>query len=309
MPTTRTTKRATPTKKRPAVKQLKGMDKVSHHAKHIFVPHKGNQYRPHLIRWRGLAIVLAIALVWQIGYTWVSTGKLQVLGFASNISVTELVKDTNDERLKEGLGELKLNESLNKAAYAKAQNMFAENYWAHVSPSGTTPWEWLADQQYDYDSAGENLAKNYPTAAATVSAWMASPTHKANILKPEYTEVGFAVVDGTLEGKSTTLVVAYYGDPAETIAANPITLAAPVNTQGAPLAQFGSIIQSISPGALGTLGLLALVAIVGGVAHHYRKKLPIAWRKSWKLHHGLYTVTGVVILMVIVILGTGGGQI
>ena len=158
---------------------------VSHHAKHLFVPHKGNQYRPHLIRWRGIAVVLAIALVWQLGYTWLSTGKLQVLGFAANISVSQLVEDTNKQREAAGLGDVVLNESLSKAAYENAQNMFNENYWAHVSPSGTTPWKWLADQGYKYQSAGENLAKNYPTADATVDAWMASPTHKANILKPE----------------------------------------------------------------------------------------------------------------------------
>jgi uncharacterized protein YkwD len=294
------TRKVTPVKKR-----------IVHHAKHVFVPHKGNQYRPHLIRWKGLTAVLALALLIQTSYGLITTGKLQVLGYASNISVTDLVKDTNIQREKEGLGDVTMNSALNRAAYAKAQDMFANNYWAHTSPSGVTPWTWLASEHYDYNSAGENLAKNYPTAQATMDAWMASPTHKANILKPAYKDVGFAVVDGTLDGKPTTLVVAYYGEPLQGVASGaPITLVSSVNAGSSnPLEYFGSVIHALNPATLAILALFAIVAIVAALAQHFRKKLPKAWRVSWKVHHGMFTMLGVLVVMALVVIGSGAGQI
>jgi len=285
--------------------------RIAHHAKHAFIPHKGNQYRPHLIRWKGLTAVLALALLVQTSYSLVTTGKLQVLGYASNITVTDLVKDTNVEREKAGLGDLTLNSALDRAAYAKAQDMFANNYWAHTSPSGVTPWNWLANEHYAYNSAGENLAKNYPTAQATLDAWMASPTHRANILKGAYKDVGFAVVDGTLAGKQTTLVVAYYGEPLQGVASGaPITLVSSVNAgASSPLEYFGTAIHALNPATLIVLGLLAVVAVVAAFAQHFRKKLPKPWRGSWKAHHGAYTLVGALVIMVLVVIGSGAGQI
>jgi hypothetical protein len=96
--------------------------------------------------------------------------------------------------------------------------MFSENYWAHVSPSGIQPWYWFAQANYPYTYAGENLAKDFDTSAGTVQGWMNSPGHKANILNVNYTQVGFAVQNGTLVGGQTTLVVAHYGATAASTA-------------------------------------------------------------------------------------------
>lgn len=283
------------------------------------MPHKQNEFRPHLIRVHGLIAVLIIALVAQVVYGAMTTGHLSVLGRFSNIDTAELLVDTNEERAHEGLGELRINPQLSDAAYQKAQNMFAEQYWAHVSPSGIKPWKWFGDAGYTYSYAGENLAKNYPTADATVQAWMDSPTHRENIMKAEYVDVGFAVVDGTLEGRDTTLVVALYGAPAvlaasqqsEAQATPEASFAAPgvASAQATPFANFGSALSSLSPVTIGILGLLAVVAVVGVAAHHYRAQLPKAWRKSWRLHHGMYTFVGMIALGVLIIIATGGGSI
>lgn len=300
-------------------KQLpKTKKRLTHHAKRIFVPHKGNDYRPHLIRWRGLTVVLAVALLLQVTYGFVTTGTFQVLGRQSDITIGELLDETNKQRQSAGLSELSLSNALDKAAYLKAQDMFANNYWAHTSPSGVSPWKWLGDVDYNYSTAGENLAKNYPTSEATVDAWMASPTHKANVLSDKYTDVGFAIVDGTLTGEPTTLVVAYYGTPAPAVASasdtddQPVALTfeAPVNTQvGSPLAYFGSAIQSLTPATVGVLGLLTIVALVAAVAHHYRKRLPKTFLKTWRKHHAAYTFATVIVAGVLLIIATGGGQI
>jgi hypothetical protein len=301
------------TQKRPK----KVQSKVKKHLKRAMVPHKGNHFRPHLIRFQGIAAVLVVAVLMQVAYGFVSTGRLEVLGRVSDISVTELVTDTNNERAKSALPALKINDALSAAAFSKAADMFANNYWAHTSPNGVTPWKWIGDAGYNYNVAGENLAKNYATAGATVSAWMNSPTHRANILNNDYQDVGFAVVEGILEGRDTTVIVAYYGAPVSVAAVegatdvqSPIVYAAPVQQGfGNPLTYFGTALQSLSPATLGSLALLAVVGAVAVAAHHYRRRLPVAWRRSWKSHHGMYTLAGTVGLGLIIVLATGGGSI
>ena len=289
--------------------------KVRSHAKKVLVPHKENQFRPHLIRAQGIIAVLIIALAAQVSYSFFSTGRVSVLGQVSNIHTTELLADTNDKRSEQGLSFLQMNDKLSQAAFLKAQNMFEEQYWAHVSPSGIQPWKWLGDVGYNYSFAGENLAKNYPNADATVEAWMNSPGHRKNILSQEYTDVGFAVVDGTINGENTTLVVALYAAPATVAAVESAQqesgfMAASVlgGTQN-PLLNFGAAFKSLSPVSVAILALLSIVGIVGAAAHHYRNNLPKAWKKSWRVHHGLYTFVGMIALGILVIVGAGGGQI
>lgn len=289
--------------------------KVKHHAKKVLVPHKANQYRPHLIRAQGIIAVLVVALLAQVFYGFITTGHLSVLSRTSNITTAGLLGDTNKQRAAEGLSDLKLNDELSKAAFLKAQDMLANDYWAHVSPTGVQPWKWFADAGYNYSYAGENLAKNYPTAKATVTAWMNSPTHRANILNANYVDVGFAVVEGDLKGQDTILVVALYGAPvtAATVQAttpDPIFTTSEVAGQAvAPIEYFGAALLSLSPVTIAILGLLAIVALVGVAAHHYRHKLPKAWKKSWRMHHGMFTFVGMILLGVLIIIATGGGQI
>ncbi len=134
-------------------------------------------------------------------------------GAVSSITVTDLYNLSNQERSNAGLSTLSLNYKLNSAAYAKANHMIANNYWAHVAPDGTTPWYFINNSGYSYVTAGENLAKGFSTSSGVTTGWMNSPTHRANILNASYKEVGYAVVDGILLGSQTTLVVAMYCDP------------------------------------------------------------------------------------------------
>lgn len=284
--------------------------KLAHHAKKLLVPHKANNYHPHLIRWRGLAVVLAVVVIVQFGYTTLAKGSFDVLGDASTIAVSELLDGTNAARKEAGLQPLTLNKKLTQAALLKGQDMLANNYWAHTSPSGVTPWKWYTDVDYQYDVAGENLAKNYPSAAATVAAWMASPAHRENILRKEFKEVGFSVLDGTIDGEKTTLVVAEYGSPILVTPLAPATHAASIGDNDLPLLTYiGVLVQSMNPATIGIVLLLAFVATIAGITHHFRSRLPKAWRKSWRSHHGLYKMVGILLVMVLVIAGSTGGQI
>jgi hypothetical protein len=189
---------------------------------HLLTPHHTNNYRARLVQPVGLSVLLAIFLATQV---WVRVLEITpvlpgglVLGFASNITASQTVEQTNSKRAELGLAPLQVNGSLNQAAIAKANHMFGNNYWAHIAPDGTTPWVFIKNAGYRYAVAGENLARDFDTTGAMVNAWMDSPTHRENIVNPKYTEIGIAVVNGTLEGIETTLVVQMFGQPTQTMA-------------------------------------------------------------------------------------------
>ena len=89
--------------------------------------------------------------------------------------------------------------------------MFAENYWAHISPEGTTPWSFIRAAGYNYIYAGENLAKGFTNSQDVINAWMASPSHRKNVLSGNYNNVGFSIQTGNLTGEETVLVVEMFG--------------------------------------------------------------------------------------------------
>jgi len=131
--------------------------------------------------------------------------------YATNINVNDLHSLANQQRASVGLAGLSYNSQLSNAAYGKANHMIANNYWAHIAPDGTAPWYFIQASGYSYTTAGENLAKDFSTSSGVVAGWMASPTHRANVVNTAYTDVGYAVVNGVLSGSETTLVVAMYG--------------------------------------------------------------------------------------------------
>lgn len=136
-----------------------------------------------------------------------------VLGYASDITIDKVIAQTNSQRAKSGLQPVTYNAVLSDAARRKAADMFSAQYWAHTSPSGKEPWDFMREARYSYKVAGENLARDFLDTSSMVSAWMASPTHRANIMNPRYSDIGIAVVNGTLMGTETTLVVQMFGDP------------------------------------------------------------------------------------------------
>lgn len=99
--------------------------------------------------------------------------------------------------------------------------MFAENYWAHFSPSGKDPWGFISSAGYKFSYAGENLAKNFYTSDEVIRAWMNSPSHKENIINGNFQDIGVAVEDGTLNGQKTTLIVQMFGKPVDSLAGKP----------------------------------------------------------------------------------------
>lgn len=176
--------------------------------KNYFIPTEHNNNKPYLLR--KIAIVgysILLILVNTMG------GFLGIEeAYASTITPGNIISLTNKERTAGGLGTLTNNSKLASAALAKANDMLAKQYWDHFGPNGETPWQFIRASGYAYVFAGENLAKGFRTSEGVVEAWMASPTHRANIMSGNYRDIGVAVVEGELLGKQTILVVQMFGN-------------------------------------------------------------------------------------------------
>lgn len=176
--------------------------------KGFFIPTKSNGYQPILLRKIALTFyTIILILVNSFGGL---VGIPEVM--ASSITPANIINLTNQQRVAAGLNSLENNAMLSAAAQAKANNMFQEQYWDHFGPNGESPWMFISQSGYKYVYAGENLAKGFKTAEGVHEAWMASPTHRENIMSGNYKDIGIAVVEGTLLGKKTILVVQMFGN-------------------------------------------------------------------------------------------------
>jgi len=176
-----------------------------------FLPHPEQKRRSTLLSYKAFVVYIVMVIAVS-GFIRVFPKFVPgVLGYASNINVSDLLTYTNKKRSEAGLSSLTMNDELSRAAAAKAKHMFEKGYWAHISPDGVTPWDFILGTGYDYIYAGENLARNFSGSKDVVEAWYKSPTHKENLLSENYHEMGFAVVNGVLDGYETTLVVQMFG--------------------------------------------------------------------------------------------------
>jgi len=189
--------------------------KVRRILKDHFIPHEGNAYQPHFLRLKVVLALLLMVLVLEGSYLLGTTFILPRSDNFAAIFASVLVEQTNGERNKDSLRELAVNATLEKAAQLKANDMAEKGYFAHNTPDGKTPWYFFREAGYDYAAAGENLAVNFIDSRDVTDSWMRSPTHRANILNGNYTEIGIATAVGTYKGKSAIFVVQEFGRPSQ----------------------------------------------------------------------------------------------
>lgn len=181
-------------------------------AKVTFIPHHKNNHWPLALRHRTLAytssflIVAKIIAICAVALT-PNTAEL------STITEASILQLTNNARTEAGLTPLVTSSALSQAAKLKGEDMLKHQYFAHISPSGITPWFWMKKTNYQYQIAGENLAIDFLDAEDVVAAWIASPTHKENMLHADYTETGMAVVSGNFQGGTSVIIVHMFGKP------------------------------------------------------------------------------------------------
>ena len=164
----------------------------------------------------------------------VSKHHSKVLDYATSMTLSGLLADSNTARAQNGIAALALNSQLDAAAQAQANDMAARNYWSHNTPEGQPPWIWVSAQGYSYQKLGQNLATGFSDEQSTIDGWMASPPHRENLLDPAFTDVGFGSANNpnytSAGGGPMTIVVAFYGEPQSSAPAPSTVPAAPVSS-------------------------------------------------------------------------------
>ncbi|MFH0892721.1 MAG: CAP domain-containing protein [Candidatus Falkowbacteria bacterium] len=176
-----------------------------------FIPHDGNSHKPKILRAHSLALIIVLLVVIKISLVGYLFLVYPEEGRMTENMTEEILTLINGARAEAGLGTVNSNLVLNIAAHEKAEDMIAKGYFAHHSPDGKKPWDWIDRGQYKYLFVGENLAMNFTSADSAHRALMNSPSHKHNILNDRYADVGLAMVTGTMNGKQTNVLVQLFG--------------------------------------------------------------------------------------------------
>ena len=121
-----------------------------------------------------------------------TTNKTDVSSTPSDLE-KQLLDLINEKRTAYGLSKLSFDTALQKTAKAKAEDLVANNYFSHNSPTYGTPFEMMKSFGVTYKTAGENIAGN-STLEGAVNAWMNSQGHRENILNNAYNLTGIGVV-------------------------------------------------------------------------------------------------------------------
>lgn len=86
---------------------------------------------------------------------------------------------------------------LTQAAEVESQDMVANNFFSHTGSNGSTPVTRVNATGYVWSDLGENIAGGQPTIDAVMAAWMGSDGHCANLMNPNFNQVGLVCVPGT----------------------------------------------------------------------------------------------------------------
>ena len=160
---------------------------------------------------RGFAVI-AVLLSLALGATAEPATGYSSAPAAEETFEQKVLRLMNAERAKCGLAPLSVDPLLSKAASDRLLNMRRGHYFAHVSPDGLYPADFIRHRGYEFSVVGENLATGFRTADGVIRGWMDSPTHADNVLALDYTDAGIAVMAGTPDGKRKGFtVVALYG--------------------------------------------------------------------------------------------------
>ena len=184
--------------------------------KNLFIPHQANDYKPSILHpkrllFHGLSavfikLIIFVAILGLPATAWLSPDVLKD-------ESRKIISLTNNIRVEKNLNTLNENSLLNQAAVNKVQDMMVQQYFAHVSPKNKNMLSWLAGVGYNSAASGENLAMGFSSAESVVKAWTKSTTHYANLIDPDYKEIGVAMISGTFENKDSNLVAQYLATP------------------------------------------------------------------------------------------------
>ncbi|MBP9801972.1 hypothetical protein KBC40_00080 [Patescibacteria group bacterium] len=203
----------------------------------FWLPSENNDYHPHSLQFRRMFFYASTAVLMKVIVALFVVALPITAWLTPDILTQEskkIVSLTNDLRQSLNVPVLTENQTLNLAAYGKAEDMLLQQYFAHIGPDGKRVSSWLKDLGYDYYMAGENLAMGFASAEEVVEAWKNSPTHYANLVDPSFTEIGVSMLSGEYNGMDTSLVAQMFAYPKIVVVADEIVVPAPENQVPTP---------------------------------------------------------------------------
>jgi len=272
------------------------MIKIIRSLRNYLVPHPENDHKPHFFSSKSIAGILVVLIGVEFVFLAQVFFVFKKTGFLAAVLPGVLINLTNVARAQNNTQALTTSQLLTDAANKKAQDMASKGYFSHISPDGKTPWYWLDSVGYLYGYAGENLAVNFNDSDEVLNAWMQSPTHRANIVKKEYTQIGIGIAVGQYKGRSATFVVQYFATPASRIA-QPVKNNLSNNAAAVGILNSGLFnYMTTAPNWMFSnilLGVLLLVLFATSVAFLLRKK---------GNHHYVLKQGFIILLFVIIII-------
>lgn len=192
----------------------------------FFIPTSRNNFKAILLRSESIAVLTVLMFAFDS-----ILGILPTTVTNAELDMNSLAYLHNKERTQAGITTLDLNSLLITSATNKADAMLESDCWDHYCPPGVSPWTFFNQAGYEYMHAGENLGEGFSDNSTLMRAWMNSPTHKANVLKPEYKEFGIGFATGTFQSKEdNTIAVVHFGTRMDQATATPVPTSTPAPT-------------------------------------------------------------------------------
>jgi uncharacterized protein YkwD len=154
-----------------------------------------------MARWGTLFLVLLVLVLGGFRVDVLAVGMSTEVAADSDVFLPVVTKSeldfeqqvvvlTNQARISNGCNPVTVDYRLQAAAEGHSQDMAVRDYFDHISPDGTSPWDRIRAQGYSYSLAGENVAAGYSSPESVVAGWMASAGHRANILNCGFVHIG-----------------------------------------------------------------------------------------------------------------------
>jgi len=147
---------------------------------------------------RHILVTFAAALLLLAGAATASAAGL-------NSTETSLLRAVNQTRAAHGLAAVRFDARLERAARAHSAEMLSQGYFAHGA---------FAQRMHTFGARGPYLGENlawgsggYAAPRSVIGQWLASPEHRANLLRPGFRRIGIGAVSGTFQGQPGAVVI------------------------------------------------------------------------------------------------------
>src|SRR3989344_3789576 len=116
------------------------MYRLSKWLKKYFIPHPGNDHKPHFLRHQSMMVFFLVVIIAELGFLVQVFIVFDKTNFLAAVLPGVLTTLTNEDRADNNVPSLVENKLLDQAAQLKAEDMAAKGYFAHTSPEGKSPW-------------------------------------------------------------------------------------------------------------------------------------------------------------------------